>query len=233
MADSGTSAPSRLNALLASGTTLVAIVASLVNVWLTVQSQQIQKEVQKREEELQNLESEIKRGQAALEQSKERTERYRFVQGLLPDLIGADAQRQVLTINVIRLTLTEEEAERLFAGFARSGDAELQKAGEVAIADIQVERTQRSSARELERSGFENLIAGRYDAAVADFAEAEKTYPTYHNVAEISLLLRQEQRNLSNPEARQQVLGTILKQYSWGMEEDIQAQLRDKARGGG
>ncbi len=52
-------------------------------------------------------------------------------------------------------------------------------------------------------------------------------------MAEISLLLRQEQRNLSNPEARQQVLGTILKQYSWGMEEDIQAQLREKARGGG
>ena len=231
MAEPGTS---RFNALLAGGTTLVAIVASVVNIWLTVRNQAIEDRVKERGLAIQDLEAEIKRGQAELDKSRERTDRYKFVQGLLPDLVGADAQKQILTINVIRLTLTEEEAERLFAGFARSDDAELRKAGQVAIEDIKVERRQKSSsASDLERSGFQNLIAGQYEQALADFAEAEKVYPEYHNVAEIARLLRREQQSLSDPEARERVLRRILAEYSWGMSPELKSRLGERAGAGG
>jgi hypothetical protein len=74
-----------------------------------------------------------------LEEAKEKIVRYGFVGTLIPKLKSADEQDRTLNLALIRLALTPEEAELLFAGLAHSGDQSLHAAGQTGIANLENE----------------------------------------------------------------------------------------------
>lgn len=76
-----------------------------------------------------------------------------------------------------------------------------------------------------ERQGFEALLAGKDDEAVADFRASDEAYPTYHQVFELARLLTSRKKELSDPVGRRAVFKTILDHYSYGMPDDIRSEL--------
>jgi len=91
----------------------------------------------------------------------------------------------------------------------------------------------RDDARELERQGFELLLERDLEGAQAAFAEAERLWPEYHNVAEISRLLRR--KALESPRGESldwsDLYRTILTRYSWGMPRDAREAMEQAAGG--
>lgn len=166
-----------------------------------------------------------------LEQSKERTSRYGFVNGLLPNVLATDPNQRALTVNLIRLSLTDEEADRLFAGLSTSQSAQAQSLGQEGLRQIQREKSAAQMAAEKEREGFAAIAAGDYDAALTAFAAAERSFPSYHNVFEIHNLLRRERTFSSDPATRQRVVARILREYSWGIPADIRPALEQASKG--
>ena len=85
-----------------------------------------------------------------------------------------------------------------------------------------------------ERQGFEAIVKGDIDQALARFAQAKELWPTYHNVVEIYRLLTNNARVLSGagrdvPEQWAKVCGVILEKYSWGIPPDIRPVMERKA----
>lgn len=79
----------------------------------------------------------------------------------------------------------------------------------------------------LERKGFEALLERDFEAALAAFTEARKTWPDYHNVTEIQRLLAGMRSDPPETDADwRQVYEPILIKYSWGMPDDIRAAMR-------
>lgn len=79
-----------------------------------------------------------------------------------------------------------------------------------------------------ERKGFQYLLSGQYEKALAAFQEATKAYPTFHSVSEIGQLLAREKDNLTDPGRRKKVFETIVTRYSWKAPADLLAQLRKR-----
>lgn len=214
-------------------TAWIGIVSTVITIGLTIFNTYTKTQIdiadQSLKQKSQEIEAKIKEQTANIEESKEKTSRYTFVKSLFPDLIGNDSKKQAITINLIRLTLTESEAERLFTGFQNSSDRQLKKAGNEGLAVIKNEKSAVQIATEKEREGFMHLHDGRFDDALSSFEAAEKAFPTYHNVYEIASLLRKERNNFSNLEAQKKILRRIIDEYSWGMPDDSKEQLRKAA----
>ncbi|HKF44471.1 MAG TPA: hypothetical protein VKG01_15345 [Thermoanaerobaculia bacterium] len=183
--------------------------------------------VQAAQLELQKLDERLRERAADLEALKERTSRYTFLRSLLPDLISGTGQQQLLTINLIRLTLSEEEAARFFSGFIRSDDRALQTVGNAGLKAIAQDRTASETAAGHERKGFASLMEGRFDQAIVDFRNADRAYPAYHDASEIAQYLEQSRKDLERPDGRRAAYGEILKRYSWKAPPDVRRQLRD------
>ena len=96
---------------------------------------------------------------------------------LFQDLESNDSKKQAITINMIRCTLTNSEAERLFTGFTNPQNQTLQKVGTDGIAVIQKEKNSAQTAAEKKREGFLNLRDGKFDDALVSFEAAEKPFP--------------------------------------------------------
>jgi hypothetical protein len=75
--------------------------------------------------------------QLAIESSRERVARYQFVSGLTPDLFSADPQQQLVTVNIVRLTLTPDEADVFFKGLLASSDSTVREAGALGVESAQ------------------------------------------------------------------------------------------------
>jgi hypothetical protein len=211
-------------------TAWIGIVSSVITIVLTILNTytklQIDAADQRLKERAQEIEAKFKERTTNIEESKEKTSRYTFVKTLFQDLESNDSKKQALTINLIRLTLTEDEAERLFTGFTNSQNQTLQKVGNAGIAVIQKEKSSAQLSAEKEREGFSYLRDGKFDNALTSFETAERAFPIYHNVYEIASLLRKEKTNFSSPEIRKSILIRIINEYSWGMPDDIKEQLR-------
>lgn len=80
----------------------------------------------------------------------------------------------------------------------------------------------------LEHDAFVALLARDYVEAKKLFEQAYKKFPTYHNVDEILRLLKQKSWSNSDADAKE-IYGTILKNYSWGMEPKLEAIMRHLA----
>jgi hypothetical protein len=214
-------------------TTWIGVISSVITIVLTVFNAytklQIDAADQRLKEREQELEAKFKERTANIEESKEKTSRYTFVKTLFQDLESNDSKKQALTINLIRLTLTEGEAERFFRGFTNSPNQTLQKVGNEGIAAIQKEKTSSQLAIDKEREGFLSLLNEKFDSALISFEVAERAFPTYHNVSEIADLLRKNKANFSNPEVRRSILIRIIQEYSWGIPDDIKDQIRKTA----
>lgn len=83
-----------------------------------------------------------------------------------------------------------------------------------------------------ERIGFENLINGNLDDAIAAFQKSESAYNSFHQVYEIGRFLRKEKETnrVQNDEFWQVLYKTLLKEYSWKMPADIKKQLEDLSK---
>jgi hypothetical protein len=80
--------------------------------------------------------AEIEQQAQDLEAARARMERYGFVQKMFSDLVSTDSTKRTLTINLITLALSPEEAERLFAGFRNSTIAEVRAVGQAGAATL-------------------------------------------------------------------------------------------------
>jgi hypothetical protein len=76
----------------------------------------------------------------------------------------------------VRLTLTDDEASRLFSGFSKSSNQQLQDAGNTGITIINEEKSSLQIASDKEREGFQSLINGSFDNALNAFQASESAY---------------------------------------------------------
>lgn len=203
----------------------ISIVSAVVTLLLTGINAYTKAAIDKADSELKQrttaFEERMRTTAADLEQSKERTSRYGFVNGLLPSVMDSDERKRALTINLIRLSLTPDEADRFFAGFIASTDSATRKTGEEATRIIRQERTASSLAAEKERDGFLALSNGEFDRARVLFSEAEAAFPSYHNVFEISTLLNRNRNSFSDPAGKRNLLRQILRDHEWGIPRDL------------
>lgn len=84
-------------------------------------------------------------------------------------------------------------------------------------------------AQAKEREGFQALISGNYDVAIAAFQESENIYPSYHNVYELARILRKNKAQMNDPVKKKEVFQTISNQYSYGAPPDSWAQVKSIA----
>lgn len=87
----------------------------------------------------------------------------------------------------------------------------------------------KQQAIQAERNGFEAIIQGDLNTALAEFTTAKALWPTYHNVAEIHRLLSGQASQLNTPEQWASLCSTILEKYSWGIPKDIRPVMERKA----
>jgi hypothetical protein len=146
----------------------IGVVSSIITIYLTIQNTNLNIEIQKTDEQIKIVESEIKKKAQDLEEKKERTTRYEFVNKLLPDIIKKDKAQVILTTNLITLALTEEEAKKLFEGFQFSQDKNVQEVGRIGSDNLDKQRDRLRSALVHEESAFEALIDSDYKKALTE-----------------------------------------------------------------
>jgi tetratricopeptide (TPR) repeat protein len=165
-----------------------------------------------------------------IEQSRENTERYRFVGELLPEILDANQAKISLTTNLITLVLNDSESEKLFAGFRSSNNADLQQAGETGTKVLIAQQTKLGQVTELEKLGFQSLVKGDYEQALDYFQQAELVYPTFHNVYEITNLLRANQGALKDTAIQKKIAKRIVEEYAWQAPQDSLQSLQEFAK---
>ena len=81
-------------------------------------------------------------------------------------------------------------------------------------------------AQSRENKGFQALVNGNYNTAIASFQAAENAYPAYHNVYELARILRQNQSQMIDPAKKKEVFQKIVKDFSYGAPPDLLAQIK-------
>jgi len=85
------------------------------------------------------------------------------------------------------------------------------------------------TARQKEREGFQNLIAGDYTNSAANFQAAENAYNGYHWVYELARLIRTNKTELYNsPQKRKEIIKLVLDKYSAGAPKDLLDKMRSE-----
>ncbi len=160
--------------------------------------------------------------QRQLEEKRFQKEKYELVSTILPDL---NAQDKYIKINLIRLILGDEESGRLFLGLQLSTDTNSKKIGEIGTNTI---KNVYEKASSLENKGFEALINGKDEESIQAFKQAEKVYPQFRSVFEISKLLEQNKSELADPNTRKSVLQKLTTKYQ--VPSDAKKRLQDLSR---
>lgn len=120
-------------------TGVIGIVGSIITILLTVWNTYTKSVIDEHQKKLNELEIELKNRAAGLDESRERVDRYKWVLSLFPNLEEADERKRTFTISLMRLALTQKEAEQLFTGLQTSPDTTLQSVGQSGITAIQNE----------------------------------------------------------------------------------------------
>lgn len=81
-----------------------------------------------------------------------------------------------------------------------------------------------------ERQGFQYLINADYEKAIKSFEEAEKIYPTFHQVYEIATLLKTNLNSLDDQNTRKRVIKIIVDDMSWKAPEELLTKLREEIK---
>jgi hypothetical protein len=87
----------------------------------------------------------------------------------------------------------------------------------------------RSSVVDWERKGFRCIANKDIDGAMLSFDEAYNIYPTYHSVAEIRELLKNQKNKLADPKAKEwkTVIDKIVRSYGWKVNTATLEELRN------
>jgi hypothetical protein len=152
------------------------------------------------------------------------------------DLHEIVARHYVLVIQTSLATGDTATAARVLAAAENSGGA----AADVVVdslrrdvksyAKIQKYADRSAVAGAKEREGFDNMLAGKFDAAILAFGEAEAVYPSYHSVYEIGRLLQNRRNDLSDAAGRKEVFQRIADLYL--VPSDIRRKLIDRSTEG-
>lgn len=81
------------------------------------------------------------------------------------------------------------------------------------------------SAQLYERLGFEALLYRNYEDAKLNFNKSYAAYPSFHNTDAISRLLNE--KKIASEDSWRAFYETILKDYSWGMPEDVKHKMSE------
>lgn len=117
----------------------IGIITTVITILLTVYNTYTKSRIDDTERRLREIEVGIKEKAQELEEAKERVARYNWIRGLLSDLDESNPKKRSFTLNLIRLALTQDEAEQMFAGFQASSDKALQASGQDGMFSIQNE----------------------------------------------------------------------------------------------
>lgn len=109
----------------------VASISTLVTLSLTVLNAYWSNEIRA-------LEGELKKQQITLDEENARLARYTFVQGLLDDLLSQEEAQKNLTVNLVSLALSNEEAKKLFSGFASSDNKQVENVGNIGLSTLKI-----------------------------------------------------------------------------------------------
>jgi len=147
---------------------------------------------------------------------------------LLRSFIDQDARDQQGAIAIIG-AIFPGHALRLQEAFDRLAvNDTVRSSADKVIAQIEgIASTRVEAAREQERSGFEALASGDAERAKAHFAAAFKSYPTFHNVDEISRKL--DTLDAGDSVAVRRTIDLIVKENSWRMPADIKVRLQQRS----
>jgi hypothetical protein len=107
----------------------LALVSALLTVVLTGLNAYWSREINRVDADLRVREAELKREQLALDEGKERMARYAFVHSLFDGVLNQNPAQKTLTINLVNLALTTDEAQKLFTGLEASNDAAARDVG--------------------------------------------------------------------------------------------------------
>lgn len=81
-------------------------------------------------------------------------------------------------------------------------------------------------ARTKERDGFQSLLDGNFLKAQDDFQQSENAYNGFHQVYEIARLLRTRKSDFNSPDAKKEILQTIVKEDFRGAPPDLFDKLK-------
>lgn len=215
---------------LATLNSTVGIISTTVAILLTILNFNLSREKQVLDNQLATAKMEIERQDLVIEQSRESTERYRFVSELLPQILDGQKEEISLTTNLITLVLNDSESEKLFAGFKSSSNENLQQAGKSGTEILVAQQTKLGQVTELEKLGFQSLVQGDYEQALVYFQQAESIYPTFHNVYEITNLLQANQTALKDTAIQKKIAKRIVNEYAWQAPQDALQSLQEFAK---
>lgn len=107
----------------------LAILSAIVTITLTVLNAYWSREINRVDQDLKVREADLKEFQLKLDAGKEKLARYTFVHKLFDGVLNQDQAQKTLTVNLISLALTENEAEQLFAGLQASDNPQARDVG--------------------------------------------------------------------------------------------------------
>lgn len=117
----------------------VAILGTLVTILLTLFNAYTKSRIDETEQKLKEVDLSIRGRAQEVEETKQRIASYTWVQSLLEQITSEDQKKKELTLSLIRLALTEKEAEKMFSGFQASSSKDLQLIGQSGMFGIQNE----------------------------------------------------------------------------------------------
>lgn len=142
--------------------TVVTVLLTTANAYWSRQIAATDQRLRDKAAELEEKKLDLQVREFGLSEGKERMARYTFVQSLFPSLLNdKDPGHRTLSINLINLALTPNEAERLFDGLKASSDKRAQQVGAegsdlVALTELVAKVN--AAARDLRVGAVEQLI---------------------------------------------------------------------------
>jgi hypothetical protein len=101
---------------------------------------------------------------------------------------------------------------------------------------VQKNNINNNSANYWEYKGFESLLNMDIDNSINYFSNAERKYPALNNVYEINSLLKRKEKTIKTGDENTKkeiwkiIFRNILKEYTWGMPEEIKNKMIEKAK---
>lgn len=82
------------------------------------------------------------------------------------------------------------------------------------------------TAQAKEREGFQSLLNGNYDQAIAAFQASENAYNSYHQVYELARFVRRNKEQFNDPANKKELFQKIVSDYSYGAPPDLLGQIK-------
>lgn len=144
---------------------VAGVLSTLMTCYVTWMSENTKQRLDQADHQLRKeasaLEVEIRHRVTALEESKDRVERLKWVHTLIPQMLGSDARQRSASLAMVRLALGPTDTEALLTGLAQSNDPQQREEAKQVKKDFE-----KSESSELVR------LVDRMNADTADVRRA-------------------------------------------------------------